>query len=180
MSIAFATIDSPLGPLLLAASDAGLHAVEFPRARHPVPRGADWRPGGHRLLREARRQLDEYFAGRRRAFDLPLAPQGTGFQREVWYSLATIPYGETVSYAQLAARVGRPKAMRAVGAANGRNPLPIVLPCHRVIGADGSLTGFGGGLDAKRFLLQLEGALPRPAERSLDANAGLRLIPHPP
>jgi methylated-DNA-[protein]-cysteine S-methyltransferase len=166
MSITFTSIDSPVGPLLLAASDDGLHAIEFSRSRHPVPRGGDWREGDHRLLREARRQLAEYFAGRRRSFDLPLAPEGTGFQREVWHALATIPYGETVSYAQLAARIGRPKAMRAVGAANGRNPLPIVLPCHRVIGADGSLTGFGGGLDTKRFLLELEGALAREQARA--------------
>ena len=94
-------------------------------------------------------------------FDLPLAPQGTAFQKDVWQALASIPYGETISYAQLAQRVGKPTAMRAVGAANGRNPLPIVLPCHRVIGADGSLTGFGGGLPTKQFLLELEGALPQ-------------------
>jgi len=177
MSIAFTTIDSPVGPLLLAASDEGLHAIGFSRSRHPVPRGGDWREGDHRLLREARRQLDEYFAGRRRSFELPLAPRGTGFQREVWHALTTIPYGETVSYAQLAARIGRPKAMRAVGAANGRNPLPIVLPCHRVIGADGSLTGFGGGLDAKRFLLQLEGAVPPAAAELFDSGAAAAASP---
>lgn len=177
MSTAFTTIDSPVGPLLLAASDDGLHAIEFNRSRHPVPRGRDWREGDHPLLREARRQLDEYFAGRRRAFELPLAPHGTGFQREVWHALATIPYGETLSYAQLAARVGRPRAMRAVGAANGRNPLPIVLPCHRVIGADGSLTGFGGGLDTKRFLLELEGALPRADREPFDEGAAAAFAP---
>src|SRR3546814_636105 len=115
----------------------------------------------HPLLRQARQQLDEYFAGDRVTFDLPLAPRGTAFQCGVWQMLASIPYGDTISYAQLATRVGKPSATRAVGAANGRNPLPIVLPCHRVIGADGSLTGFGGGLPTKRFLLQLEGALPR-------------------
>ena len=113
------------------------------------------------MLDLAARQLDEYFAATRRAFDLPLAPRGTDFQRTVWLALAGIAYGETVSYAQLAQRVGKPTAMRAVGAANGRNPLPIVLPCHRVIGADGSLTGFGGGLPTKQFLLELEGALAR-------------------
>ncbi|MDQ3511835.1 MAG: methylated-DNA--[protein]-cysteine S-methyltransferase, partial [Pseudomonadota bacterium] len=101
------------------------------------------------------------FRGERRHFELPLAPRGTAFQREVWQMLASIPYGGTISYAQLAMQVGRPKAMRAVGTANGRNPLPIVLPCHRVIGADGSLTGFGGGLPTKRLLLELEGALER-------------------
>ena len=161
----YTTIDSPVGPLLLAAGDDGLQAIEFPRASHPLKRGADWRRGDHPLLQRARRQLDEYFDGQRDRFDLPLAPRGTQFQRTVWHALATIPYGETVSYAQLAARVGRPTAMRAVGAANGRNPLPIVLPCHRVIGADGSLTGFGGGLPTKQFLLELEGALPRATAR---------------
>lgn len=158
--IRYTTIDSPVGPLLLAAGDDGLHAIEFHQSRHPVRRDG-WQPGAHPLLDETARQLREYFAGGRLLFDLPLAPQGTDFQCMVWHALATIPFGETISYAQLANRVGRPTAMRAVGAANGRNPLPIVLPCHRVIGADGSLTGFGGGLPTKRFLLQLEGALPR-------------------
>ena len=157
--IFFQTIDSPVGPLLLAASDAGLHAIEFAENRHPVKRSTDWQEGDHPLLAQAHRQLDEYFAGTRNAFDLPLSPQGTDFQRKVWNTLASIPYGQTISYAQLAQRIGKPSAMRAVGAANGRNPLPIVLPCHRVIGADGSLTGFGGGLPTKQFLLQLEGAL---------------------
>ena len=159
--IRYTTIDSPVGPLLLAAGDDGLQAIEFHESRHRVRRGADWQEGDHPILRETARQLAEYFAGTRRAFNLPLAPRGTAFQCEVWTALATIPFGEMISYAQLASRVGKPTAMRAVGAANGRNPLPIVLPCHRVIGADGSLTGFGGGLPTKRFLLQLEGALPR-------------------
>src|SRR5690606_14915845 len=150
---------SPVGPLLLAASDAGLHAIGFDAQRHPLRRDARWREGEHPILRLAARQLDEYFAGARRSFELPLHAVGTAFQRTVWEALATIAYGQTLSYAQLAARVGRPSAVRAVGAANGRNPLPIVLPCHRVIGADGSLTGFGGGLPAKRFLLAHEGAL---------------------
>ena len=160
MTIHYTRIDSPIGPLLLAASDAGMHAIEFQDAKHRVKRGDDWEQSGHSQLERARRQLEEYFAGKRRSFDLPLAPQGTPFQRQVWQTLAGIGYGETLSYGQLAARVGRPTASRAVGAANGRNPLPIVLPCHRVIGADGSLTGFGGGLPTKRFLLRLEGALP--------------------
>lgn len=159
-TITFQRIESPVGTLTIAASDAGLHAIEFPSNRHPQRREG-WREGGHPLLERARRQLEEYFAGRRRAFELPLAPHGTDFQRQVWLALADIAYGDTASYAQLARRVDRPTATRAVGAANGRNPLPIVLPCHRVIGADGSLTGFGGGLPTKRFLLELEGALPR-------------------
>ncbi|TQM13063.1 methylated-DNA-[protein]-cysteine S-methyltransferase [Pseudoxanthomonas sp. 3HH-4] len=158
--ILFRYLDSPVGTLTLAATDDGLHAIEFPRNRHPASR-AGWTEGQHPVLDLAARQLDEYFAATRLAFDLPLAPRGTDFQRTVWLALAGIAYGETVSYAQLAQRVGKPTAMRAVGAANGRNPLPIVLPCHRVIGADGSLTGFGGGLPTKQFLLELEGALAR-------------------
>jgi len=158
--ILFRLLDSPVGTLTLAATGDGLHAIEFPRNRHPADREG-WQAGGHAYLDHAARQLDAYFAGKRRAFDLPLAPRGTDFQRTVWMTLAGIGYGETISYAQLAQRVGKPTAMRAVGAANGRNPLPIVLPCHRVIGADGSLTGFGGGLPTKQFLLELEGALPK-------------------
>ena len=168
--ILYTHIDSPVGPLLLAAGNTGLRLIEFHAPRHPVPPGADWREGDNDVLRETQRQLDAYFDGRRRTFDLPLALHGTEFQRTVWQAPATIPFGRTISYAQLAARVGRPTAMRAVGAANGRNPLPIVLPCHRVIGADGSLTGFGGGLPTKQFLLTLEGAL-APASDDLFAAA---------
>ena len=152
-------IDSPVGPLMLAADDAGLRHIEFRDNRHPADR-SDWHGGDNEILDATVAQLREYFDGERRDFDLPLAPQGTEFQRVVWQELARIPYGATISYAQLAQRVGNASAMRAVGAANGRNPLPIVLPCHRVIGADGSLTGFGGGLPTKQFLLRLEGALP--------------------
>ena len=155
--------ESPVGPLLLAVSDAGVHAIEFHAPRHPVS-DARWEAADHPLLDALAVQLDEYFAGERRHFDLPLAPEGTDFQRTVWHALANIPYGETASYAQLAHTIGHASAVRAVGAANGRNPIPIVLPCHRVIGADGALTGFGGGLPTKRFLLELEGALPPAAE----------------
>ena len=168
-TVFFRLYDSPVGPLLLAASDAGVHAIEFHAQRHPVPRQPNWQAGDHPLLDAIATQLDGYFDGSRDGFDLPLAPRGTEFQRNVWHALATIPYGETVSYAQLASRIGKPAATRAVGAANGRNPIPIVLPCHRVIGADGSLTGFGGGLPTKRFLLELEGALPREAPGDLFA-----------
>ena len=153
-------MDSPVGPLLLAANDDGLLLIEFASPRHPVTRGRDWREGCNAVLAQTRAQLGEYFKGDRREFALPLAPRGTPFQRDVWQTLQRIGYGETISYAQLATSIGRPSAMRAVGAANGRNPLPIVVPCHRVIGADGSLTGFGGGLPIKQFLLALEGALP--------------------
>ena len=160
MTIHFNHIDSPIGRLFLAADDAGLRAVEFPENRYPVKRDGDWHEGSHALLDEAARQLGEYFAGTRQTFDLPLAPHGTDFQLGVWQALRTIPFGDTWSYAQLAGKIGQPSAMRAVGAANGRNPIPIIVPCHRVIGADGSLTGFGGGLPTKEFLLRLEGALP--------------------
>ena len=152
-------IDSPVGPLMLAADDAGLRHIEFRDNRHPADR-ADWHGGDSDVLQATEAQLGEYFAGQRHLFDLPLAPQGTDFQRAVWRELANIPYGETISYAQLAQRLGNANGTRAVGAANGRNPLPIVLPCHRVIGADGALTGFGGGLPTKELLLRLEGALP--------------------
>lgn len=153
-------IPSPVGPLLIAGDGARLRLIEFHAPRHRVKRDSEWREGDCDLLRQAQMQLDEYFAGRRRAFDLPLSPVGTPFQQAVWRELAGIPFGTTISYAQLATRLGRPSATRAVGAANGRNPLPFVLPCHRVIGADGSPTGFGGGLPTKQFLLRMEGALP--------------------
>ena len=149
-------IDSPVGPLLVAADEAGLRLIHF-QAAHRRKTEASWErdPAAFRPLA---RQLGEYFRRERRTFDLPLAPRGTAFQLATWRALSTIPYGETISYAELARRVGRPAASRAVGAANGKNPLPIVVPCHRVIGKDGSLTGFGGGIDAKRALLELEGA----------------------
>ena len=161
MTVYCRRIDSPIGPLMLAADDAGLRHIEFRDNRHPVNRG-DWHGGDSEILQASEAQLADYFAGTRRDFDLPLAPQGTAFQLQVWHELARIPFGATISYAQLAQRIGKPEAVRAVGAANGRNPLPIVLPCHRVIGADGALVGFGGGLPTKQFLLRLEGALPEP------------------
>lgn len=156
-------METPIGILTLVADDDGLHRIDFPPPS-PPPTGEEWIEGDNAVLRDTRRQLEEYFAGSRRVFDLPLSPQGTDFQRTVWTTLAAIPYGETWSYRDLAQRLGKPTATRAVGAANGRNPLPIVLPCHRVIGADGSLTGFGGGLPTKAFLLRLEGSLPKASE----------------
>lgn len=150
-------VDSPIGPLTLAASASALHAIEFESNRHPQPR-AGWVTGETDLLLHAAAQLREYFTGHRRRFDLPLAPRGTPFQRAAWRALADIPYGETRSYAQQAAALGKPTATRAVGAANGRNPLPIIVPCHRVIGASGALTGFGGGVEVKRWLLTHEAA----------------------
>ena len=141
------TVDSPVGPLTLAEQDGALVGIAFRDER-----ACDRTP----LLVEAERQLTEYFAGRRRRFDLPLAPVGTTFQKEVWAALCGIPYGQTRSYKDIAAAVGRPVACRAVGMANNRNPLPIVIPCHRVIGASGALTGYAGGLDVKRRLLEIE------------------------
>ena len=156
-------VASPVGALLLAGDDAGLRIIGFAQGKGRVEPQENWREDGG-CFGDVEHQLREYFAGTRRAFDLPLAPVGTGFQQEVWQALRTIGYGETRSYLDIATQIGRPRAVRAVGAANGRNPLPIVIPCHRVIGSDGSLTGFGGGIDAKRYLLALEGAAP-PAER---------------
>lgn len=150
-------VESPLGPLTLVAGDEGLIHLRFPSQEGPVPEGVAG-DAVNRILDLTEEQLAEYFLGRRRRFDLPLNPTGTEFQLSVWWGLAEIPYGETLSYGELARQVGRPRAVRAVGAANGANPLPILLPCHRVIGADGSLTGFGGGLPAKLSLLELEGA----------------------
>lgn len=157
--ISFIEVTAPVGRLFIAGSDKGLWLIEFERPRHPEPRATDWEQGETALLREARKQLAAYFAGRLRTFDLPIAPRGTTFQRRVWHALRDIPYGDTRSYADVARHLGKPTATRAVGAANGRNPVPIVVPCHRVLGSDGSLTGFGGGIDTKRFLLRLEGAL---------------------
>ena len=166
----FEHVDTPIGMLTLAADADGLRHIEFPDNRHPVNREG-WIPGASGaaadVLRTTRKQLLEYFDGTRRAFDLPLQPQGNAFQMDVWRMLATIPWGATWSYRDLARAIGKPEAVRAVGAANGRNPLPIVLPCHRVIGADGSLTGFGGGLPIKAALLRLEGALPAQASGDL-------------
>jgi methylated-DNA-[protein]-cysteine S-methyltransferase len=159
MTLLSTRIPSPVGPLLLVADDTHLRGLWFDKPRHP-PRCIEWVEGDNKILHEARVQLDAYFAGERRAFDLPLRPIGTDFQREVWTMLTRIPYGETWSYGDMARRIGKPDAVRAVGAANGRNPISIVVPCHRVIGSDGSLTGFGGGLPTKQFLLALEGALP--------------------
>lgn len=150
-------IDSPVGRLLLAGDSGALKRVYFQAGPRPLRPPADWRQDASPFER-ALTQLSEYFCGSRRTFELSLAPAGTRFQLAVWQLLRAIPYGETVSYGELAQRVGLGGGARAVGVANGANPLPIIVPCHRVIGADGSLTGFGGGLDIKRALLSLEGA----------------------
>jgi methylated-DNA-[protein]-cysteine S-methyltransferase len=148
-------MQSPVGRLLLVGTDGGLTCIGFPEgkgARQPDPA---WNADASRF-REATRQLEAYFAGDLHQFDLPLLPEGTPFQCAVWTALRDIPYATTVSYAEIARRIGKPQALRAVGAANGKNPLPIVIPCHRVIGSDGRLTGYGGGLHIKEALLELE------------------------
>lgn len=152
-------IDSPVGPLWLAAETEGLSHLLFVRDTQPLPLG-DGSSAGAQHIERALTQLQEYFAQGRREFQLALSPAGTDFQKQVWGGLCEIPYAETISYRQLAERIARPKAVRAVGAANGKNPISIIVPCHRVIGADGSLTGYGGGLPAKKILLELEGWRP--------------------
>ena len=152
------TIASPVGPLKLVASDKGLTAIIWHDDRPGRVRLADLEEApDHPMLLHAERELGEYFAGERTSFSVPLDMVGTDFQKAVWNALLTIPFGETRSYGEIARQVGRPTAFRAVGAANGQNPLSIIAPCHRVIGSDGSLTGFGGGLPAKQYLLGLEG-----------------------
>ncbi|MGA3187512.1 MAG: methylated-DNA--[protein]-cysteine S-methyltransferase [Bryobacteraceae bacterium] len=149
-------LDTPIGTLLIAGDDQAVRRIEFPKNGSARTADPDWTESSRGPVGQAVKQLREYFAGKRADFDLPLAPDGTEFQRTVWRNLQDIPYGETISYGELAKRVGNPKASRAVGAANGQNPIPIVIPCHRVIGANGKLTGFGGGLPTKEALLALE------------------------
>ena len=156
MSLVWTRHESPVGPLLLAGDGTALRWLSFAGGHKAFGPRDGWRRDDA-AFDAARAQLDAYFAGKLRQFDLPLAPEGTAFQRDVWAYLATIPFGETRSYGDLARALGRPGSARAVGAANGANPLPIFLPCHRVIGADGTLTGFGGGMERKAFLLTLEG-----------------------
>jgi methylated-DNA-[protein]-cysteine S-methyltransferase len=162
-------IDSPIGELLVTATDdalTGLEMAPFERPAEPA------RARSNDVLRAARTQLNAYFRGKRMAFDLPLAPAGTPFQQGVWQELVRIPLGETISYAQLAERVGRPGHFRAVGSANGRNPISLIIPCHRVIGSGGSLTGYGGGIDRKRWLLDHEAAMTARARGTKKAAAG--------
>jgi methylated-DNA-[protein]-cysteine S-methyltransferase len=148
--------DSPVGPLLLAGDSAALHVLAFGVGSRPRDIGADWMPDTKGVLKDVRKELDRYFAGTLKKFSTRLAFNGTPFQNEVWKELTRIPYGETISYLDLANRIKNPKAVRAVGMANGANPIAIIVPCHRVIGSNGSLTGFGGGLPTKRALLELE------------------------
>jgi len=154
--ISYVSLATPIGDLRLVASPNGLRRIDLPPAGEPE---STWVEESTPILAEVVRQLTEYFAGDRRTFDLPLEPEGTDFQLSVWKVLRAIPFGQTISYGEQARRLGDANKARAVGSANGRNPLPIVVPCHRVVGADGSLTGFSGGVDAKRWLLEHEGSL---------------------
>lgn len=151
----FTKIESPIGPLLLACDETGLREIQFVNGRHTAQAKPEWQEDAV-ALKEPIGQLRAYFAGELEDFDLPLAPQGTSFQQSVWAELCRIPYGETISYGELARRIGNPSASRAVGLANGSNPIPIIIPCHRVIGSNGKLTGYGGGLPIKEKLLALE------------------------
>ena len=154
----FDAFNTPIGLLTIACDVSGLRYVLFENAKYDAPGRDEWQRelGPTRVARE---QIEQYFAGERQSFDLPLNPIGTDFQKKTWAMLAEIPFGQTWSYAELAGKIAAPKAVRAVGAANGRNPLAIILPCHRVIGSNGSLTGFAGGLSTKKWLLEHEGAL---------------------
>lgn len=165
VTLATATLDTPIGILRLAAIDAGLCGVLFPNQEVAVP-DATGSARSRRHLDGSRRALERYFAGKLKQFsDVTLAPFGTAFQASVWMALRTIPFGETRTYGAIAASIGKPKAVRAVGLANGCNPLPIIVPCHRVVGADGTLTGFGGGLPTKSWLLAHEGIVLAPRRR---------------
>jgi methylated-DNA-[protein]-cysteine S-methyltransferase len=154
-ALSYTWLESPAGRLLLAGDGDALKHISFPSGRHAVEVDRDWREEPS-VFAAAIEQLREYFRGERKTFSLRLSPEGTAFQKAVWSELRNIPYGETISYKQLAERIGKPRAVRAVGAANGANPIPIIIPCHRVIGNDGHLTGFGGGLPLKQRLLDLE------------------------
>ena len=157
MSLAYKMIHSPVGNLKLVASDKGLVAILWQNEKlSRVPLNELVEDTVHPILLDTERELGEYFAGKRRTFSVPLDMRGTSFQKNVWQALLAIPFGETRSYGQLAKQLGNPQAMRAVGAANGRNPISIIVPCHRVIGSSGKLTGFAGGLETKAYLLNLE------------------------
>jgi methylated-DNA-[protein]-cysteine S-methyltransferase len=156
MTVRYTIVPSPIDDLLVTSEDGAVTRLHFSPHTDGHAVRDEWVDDADDVLVEASRQLDAYFAGERTTFDLPLAPAGTAFQRSVWHELTRIPYGQTISYGELARRIANPAASRAVGLANGRNPIAVIVPCHRVIGADGSLTGFGGGLDRKRTLLSLE------------------------
>ena len=154
--ICYTEYTSPIGTIYISATERGICSIRFPEHAHWDGLG-NWQAKDSPFFSAAKRQLDEYFAGQRKHFDLPLDAGGTAFQNKVWQALLQIPYGQTANYGQLAQQIGQAKAARPVGAANGRNPISIVVPCHRVIGANGDLVGYAGGLERKRFLLELEG-----------------------
>jgi methylated-DNA-[protein]-cysteine S-methyltransferase len=154
-ALIYTTIDSPIGELLLLGDGHDLHGLYMQGGRKPIAIASAWERAESPFA-ALTTQLEEYFAGRRETFDVSLQMHGTPFERRVWGALREIPYGETISYGELASRIGQPTGARAVGLANGRNPVAVIVPCHRVIGADGSLTGYGGGLERKRILLELE------------------------
>lgn len=156
-SFFYTIVKSPVGKLLLTGNGESLTGLDFQEGPHPFKPKRDWVQDDARFAQVVK-QLKAYFAGDLKQFDLPLAPRGTDFQMGVWKALRSIPYGETISYGQLADQIGNPRAVRAVGGANGKNPIAIIVPCHRVIGSDGTLTGFGGGLPIKEALLRLEGS----------------------
>jgi len=170
-TLAYCHLDSPVGPLLIAGNATHLHYIGFPSGKRARQPSESWRRDDT-LFTETREQLRAYFAGEITEFDLPLHFEGTVFQKSVWRALREIPFGRTWSYGRLAERIGRPAASRAVGAANGANPLPIVVPCHRVVGADGSLTGFGGGIETKEFLLRHERRFDDTGQLALDLDDG--------
>jgi methylated-DNA-[protein]-cysteine S-methyltransferase len=153
--VIYTTVDSPIGELLLLGDGDTLHGLYMQAGRKPMAVRPNWQRDDD-AFPEARRQLAEYFTGERTSFDLQLHLEGGAFQRTVWHALTEIPYGQTISYGELARRIGRPDLARAVGTANGQNPIAVIVPCHRVIGADGKLVGYGGGLENKRLLLDLE------------------------
>jgi methylated-DNA-[protein]-cysteine S-methyltransferase len=157
--IRYARLATPIGTLLATAANGKLTGLYFEGKAHGPAIGGDWiEDAGAKPFADCARQIAEYLEGKRRAFDLPLAPEGSQFQRKVWMEIARIPYGETITYSQLAKRAGAPGSARAAGAATGRNPISIIVPCHRVVGSDGSLTGYAGGVARKAKLLEIEGA----------------------
>ena len=158
MHLEYTYMETPVGQLMLAGEGEVLHYLSFPSGKMCFKPKPDWDYHAA-AFKQTRHQIDDYFAGQLKRFDLALAPSGTEFQMQVLGALQKIPFGQMRSYKDIAEAIGRPNSMRAVGAANGRNPIPLIIPCHRVVGADGSLTGFGGGLDTKAFLLRLEGAI---------------------
>jgi methylated-DNA-[protein]-cysteine S-methyltransferase len=157
--IRYARLKTPIGTLIATSKDGALTGLYFDRGRHVPAIGDDWiEDASAKPFEQCARQLGEYFDGKRTSFDLPLAPEGSEFQRKVWMQIARIPHGETITYSELAKRAGAPGSARAAGAATGRNPISIVVPCHRVVGADGSLTGYAGGVPRKVKLLEIEDA----------------------